>query len=280
MKTYPVTVLCKVMKVSRSGFYGYKHRIACHRIDPEKYKLESEIKALFIKHKKQYGSRRLMKELQKQGYQIGRYQVRSLMKKFGLKVQKRNRFQITTDSKHCHPVAANLLDRKFDVKGPDQVWTTDITYIWTLTGWMYLAAVMDLHSRRIVGWAMEDNMKVELTLDALAMAYFQRKPSDGLLHHSDRGSQYASPRYQDRLKQYQMIPSMSRKGNCWDNAPMERFFRSLKSERISYCRFKNKQEARVEVIDYISYYNSDRLHSSLNYLSPMDYEKERISLVA
>jgi transposase InsO family protein len=216
-----------------------------------------------------------MEELQKQGYQ-----VRSLMKKLGLKVQKRNRFQITTDSKHCHPVATNLPDRKFDVKGPDQVWTTDITYIRTLTGWMYLAAVMDLHSRRIVGWAMEDNMKVELTLDALAMAYFQRKPSAGLLHHPDRGSQYANPRYQDRLKQCQIIPSMSRKGNCWDNAPMERFFRSLKSERISYCRFKNKKEARVEIIDYISYYNSNRLHSSLDYLSPTDYEKERISLVA
>jgi transposase InsO family protein len=221
-----------------------------------------------------------MKEIQKQGYQIGRFQVRSLMKKLGLKVQKRNRFQITTDSKHWHPVATNLLDRKFDVKGPDQVRTTDITYIRTLTGWMYLAAVMDLHSRRIVGWAMEDNMKVELTLDALAMAYFQRKPSTGLLHHSDRGSQYANPRYQDRLKQYQMIPSMSRKGNCWDNAPMERFFRSLKSERISHCRFKNIEEARVEVIDYISYYNADRLHSSLGYLSPMDYEKERFALVA
>jgi transposase InsO family protein len=280
MKAYPVTVLCKVMKVSRSGFYDYKNRVTSHKIDPEELVLESEMKDLFIKHKKQYGSRRLMKELQKQGYQIGRYRVRSLMKKLGLKVEKRNRFQVTTDSKHCHPVADNLLDRKFNVKEPDRVWTVDIIYIWTLTGWLYLAVVMDLYSRQIVGWAMDKHMKVELTLDALTMAYFRRKPPASLVHHSDRGSQYACPRYQDRLRQYKMIPSMSRKGNCWDNSPMERFFRSLKSERISYYRFKNRQEAKAEILDYISYYNTDRLHSYLGYMSPMDYKKERLLNVA
>jgi putative transposase len=280
MKAYPITVLCKVMKVSRSGFYDYKNRVTSHKIDPKVLVLESKMKDLFIKHKKQYGSRRLMKELQKQDYQIGRYRVRSLMKKLGLKVKKRNRFQVTTDSKHCHPVADNLLDRQFDVKEPDRFWTVDITYIWTLTGWLYLAVVMDLYSRQIVGWAMDKHMKVELTLDALTMAYFRRKPTAGLVHHSDRGSQYACPRYQDRLKQYKMIPSMSRKGNCWDNSPMERFFRSLKSERISYYRFKNRQEAKAEILDYISYYNADRLHSYLGYMSPMDYEKERLLNIA
>jgi putative transposase len=280
MKAYPITVLCRVMEVSRSGFYLYLKRNACSRINPEIYALESEIKNLFIKHKQQYGSRRIMKELQKQGYQIGRYQVRSLMKKLGLKVKKRNRFQVTTDSKHSHQVAANLLDRKFDVKAPDRVWTTDITYIWTLTGWMYLAVVMDLYSRQIVGWAMDRRMKVELTLDALSMAYFRRKPSTGLLHHSDRGSQYACPRYQSQLNKYKMVPSMSRKANCWDNAPMERFFRSLKSERTSNCRFNNRRQARAEILDYISYYNADRLHSSLGYMSPMEYEKEQLSLAA
>ncbi|MGD9211764.1 MAG: IS3 family transposase, partial [Desulfobacteraceae bacterium] len=162
---------------------------------------------------------------------------------------------------------------------PNKAWATDITYIRTLTGWLYLAVVMDLHSRRIVGWAMRDNMRVGLTLDALAMAYFQRKPAAGLLHHSASGSQYASPRYRNQLKLYKMIPSMSRKANCWNNSPMERFFRSLKSERTSYCRFKNKEEAKAEIIDYISYYNADRLHSSLGYPSPMDYEKEQLALI-
>jgi transposase InsO family protein len=177
-------------------------------------------------------------------------------------------------------VAENILNRQFDVDIPNRVWTADISYVWTFEGWLYIAVVMDLYSRQIVGWAMDKRMKRKLVLDALAMAYYQRNPPKGLLHHSDRGSQYASFDYQKQLRSYNMKPSMSRKGNCWDNAPMERFFRSLKSERLTGCRFVNRGHAKMEILDYITYYNSIRLHSTLGYVSPMTYEKEQWLKVA
>jgi putative transposase len=238
------------------------------------------MKAIFRESKKSYGSRRIVVELQTKGFDIGRYRVRSLMKKLGLKVKSAKRYKVTTNSRHNYPVAPNLLNRQFDVKALNKVWTTDITYIWTFEGWFYLAVVMDLCSRQIVGWAMDKRMKTELAKKALTMAYWRRKPQSGLLHHSDRGSQYASDIYQKQLKEYHMIPSMSRKGDCWDNSPMERFFRSLKSERLSFCKFYTRHEARMEILDYISFYNSSRLHSSLGYLSPMDFEMNNILNVA
>lgn len=194
------------------------------------------------------------------------------MRKCALKIKKTKHYTVTTDSRHSYPVAANVLDRQFETNSPNTVWTADITYIWTLEGWVYLAVVMDLFNRQIVGWAMNKTMKTQLVTDALTMAYWRRKPSPGLLHHSDRGSQYACHTYQRQLKGYNMIPSMSRKGNCWDNAPMERFFRSLKSERLVLCRFTSRAAAKTEVLDYISFYNAYRLHSTLGYMSPMDYE--------
>lgn len=238
------------------------------------------MKAIFRESKKSYGSRRIVVELQTKGFDIGRYRVRSLMKKLGLKVKSAKRYKVTTNSRHNYPVAPNLLNRQFDVKALNKVWTTDITYIWTFEGWFYLAVVMDLCSRQIVGWAMDKRMKTELAKKALTMAYWRRKPQSGLLHHSDRGSQYASDIYQKQLKEYHMIPSMSRKGDCWDNSPMERFFRSLKSERLSFCKFYTRHEARMEILDYISFYNSSRLHSSLGYLSPMDFEMNQTLNVA
>jgi putative transposase len=198
------------------------------------------------------------------------------MLQMGLKAKTPKRFKLTTDSRHAFPVAANILDRNFDVNAPNRVWTADISYVWTFEGWLYLAIVMDLYSRQIVGWAMDKRMKKQLVLDALAMAYWQRKPSNGLLHHSDRGSQYACHEYQKQLKFYGMTASMSRKGNCWDNAPTERYFRSLKSERLTACRFITRDEAQNEILDYITYYNSIRLHSTLGYLPPMVYEKEQL----
>lgn len=276
MKAYPVTVLCKVMEVSRSGFYDYLHRTDKndnHR-DPSQGMLEAQIKAIFEESKSTYGSRRVLIELQKKGYQIGRFKVRRLMRELGLKVKSPRRYKVTTDSRHSYPVAANVLNRNFAVGAPNRVWASDITYVWTLQGWQYLAVVMDLFSRQIVGWAIDSRMKKELTLNALAMAYWRRKPDAGLLHHSDRGSQYACGEYQKRLKDYKMAVSMSRKGDCWDNAPVERFFRSLKSERLSACRFGTRKAAEIEIIDYIAFYNYARLHSTLGYLSPMDYEKE------
>ena len=281
MKAFPVTVLCAVMKVSRSGFYDYLHSRSPHGGNkPGEVMLEAKIKEIFIEHKGSYGSRRIVRELKNQGYPIGRFKVRRIMRQLNLRAKTPRRFKLTTDSRHSFPVAANRLDRQFEVDAPDKVWTSDISYIWTYEGWLYLAVVMDLYSRRIVGWAMNKRIKRNLVLDALTMAYWQRKPSSGLLHHSDRGSQYASYDYQKRLEQYGMIPSMSRKGNCWDNAPIERFFRSLKSERLTASRFATRNAAKNEIVDYITYYNSIRLHSYLGYVPPIDYEKEQYAKAA
>jgi transposase InsO family protein len=277
MKAYPVTVLCKVMRVSRSGFYDYLKR---HQqgpvLDPGEERLKSQMRQIFKSSRGSYGSRRMMEQLGKDGFPIGRFKTRRLMRELGLKAKAPRRYKVTTDSRHSFQTAPNVLDRQFDVQTPDSVWTADISYVWTLEGWLYLAVVMDLYSRRIVGWAMDKRMKTDLVLNALAMAYWHRKPPKGLLHHSDRGSQYACPDYQKRLVQYGMRASMSRKGDCWDNAPMERFFRSLKSERLKLCRFETRASARNEVLDYIAFYNGLRLHSTLGYLSPIEYEKERL----
>jgi transposase InsO family protein len=281
MKAFPVTVLCAVMRVSRSGFYDY---LARYNSDddpqPGETALKTRIKEIFNESRQSYGSRRIVKQLQDEGYQIGRFKVRRIMRQMGLKAKTPKRFKLTTNSKHSFPVADNILNRQFDVEAPNKAWTADISYVWTFEGWLYLAVVMDLYSRQIVGWAMDKRMKKDLVMDALAMAYWQRKPCEGLLHHSDRGSQYACYTYQEQLETYGMIPSMSRKGNCWDNAPMERFFRSLKSERLTACRFITRNDARNEIVDYITFYNSIRLHSYLGYVSPMEYEKEQYLNVA
>lgn len=242
--------------------------------------LETKIKEIFIEHKASYGSRRIVKELKNQGCPIGRYKVRRIMRQLHLKARTPRRFKLTTDSRHSFPVAEDRLDRRFSVDASGKVWTADISHIWTCEGWLYLAVVMDFYSWRIIGWAMNKRVKRNLVLDALTMAYWQRKPSAGLLHHSDRGSQYVSYDYQRRLEQYGMIPSMSRKGNCWDNAPIERFFRPLKSERLTACRFPTRNAAKNEIVDYITYYNSIRLHSYLGYVPPIDYEKEQYAEAA
>ena len=221
-----------------------------------------------------------MRNLRQEGFEIGHEHTRRLMKALNLKVKQKRKYKVTTDSRHLYPVAANVLDRKFDVAEANRVWACDITYVWTLEGWLYLAAIMDLYSRQIVGWAMDKRMKNKLTLDALAMAYWRRKPPKGLLHHSDRGSQYACHQYQKQLQHYGMVASMCRKGDCWDNAPMERFFGSLKSERLVSCRFATRKAAEAEILDYITYYNFARLHSTLGYQSPMEYEKEQFLKVA
>jgi len=281
MKAYPVTVLCAVMRVSRNGFYDYLARYKSGDDNrPDETALKRRTKEIFDQSRASYGSRRMVKQLQGEGRQIGRYKVRRIMRQLGLKAKTPKRFKLTTDSKHSLPVASNILDRKFDVQVPNTVWTADISYVWTYEGWLYLSVVMDLYSRQIVGWATNERMKKQLVLDALAMAYWQRKPSKGLLHHSDRGSQYASHEYQRQLQFYGMTASMSRKGNCWDNAPTERFFRSLKSERLTACRFVTRNQAKNEILDYITFYNSIRLHSTLGYLSPMAYEKEQYLKVA
>jgi transposase InsO family protein len=261
------------MKVSRSGFYNFLQSLR-RSDDPGEMALKDRIAAIFKDHRGQYGSRRIVEQLLDEGHQIGRDKVRRLMREQRLKAKSPKRYKVTTDSRHSFPVAANILNREFNVDQPNAVWTADITYVWTLEGWLYLAVVLDLYSRQIVGWAMDKRMKRQLTLDALTMAYWRRKPESGLLHHSDRGSQYACHDYRKQLVKYGMVASMSRKGNCWDNAPTERFFRSLKSERLSDYRFVTRQSAQIQVLDYISYYNSLRLHSTLGYKTPFAYEKE------
>jgi putative transposase len=281
MKAYPVTVLCKVMRVSRSGFYDFLKRFNQGPGDhPEQEVIKSRVRQIFKLSKSSYGSRRMAEQLTREGYGVGRYKARRLMRDLGLKAKAPRRYKVTTDSRHSFHIAPNVLNRQFDVQTPNTVWTADISYVWTLEGWLYLAVVMDLYSRQIVGWAMDRRMKTKLPLDALAMAYWHRKPLQGLLHHSDRGSQYACPDYRKRLNQYGMTASMSRKGDCWDNSPTERFFRSLKSEWLSSCRFATRKAARLEVLDYISFYNALRLHSTLGYVSPMEYEKERLKNAA
>ncbi|MDT4785847.1 IS3 family transposase ISKpn18 [compost metagenome] len=214
-----------------------------------------------------------MHALRQQGLRIGRYRVRTLMCEAGLRASWKRKFVSTTDSRHTLPVAANVLDRQFDVAEPNRAWVSDITYIRTAQGWLYLAVVLDLYSRKVVGWSMAPTMPAGLVMSALTMALQQRRPAPGLVLHSDRGSQYASDEYQALLRQHHVVCSMSRKGNCWDNAVMERFFLNLKMERVWQRQYANHDEARRDITQYIvGFYNPVRLHSTLGYLSPTAHE--------
>lgn len=267
-----MTVLCRVLGVSRSGFYLWLKRKK-RPINPEEFCLNVIAKEIFEKSGKTYGSRRMAEALSSPGKDFSRHRARTLMKKLQLKVITSKKYKVTTDSKHSYPVAPNLLNRKFDVSQPNKVWVTDITYIWTHEGWLYLAVVIDLYSRKVVGWSINKTMTTKLVLSALRMAWWQRKPDEGLIHHSDRGSQYASHAYQKELKDYGMVCSMSRKGNCWDNAVAESFFGSLKSERVRSKTYFTRKQAKSDIINYIAmFYNSNRLHSYLNYKSPDKFE--------
>ena len=224
-----------------------------------------------------YGSRRMSRQLRDDGHDVGRYRARALMKKAGVTVKHRKRFKKTTDSNHKLPVAPNLLDRNFSVDRPNAVWCSDITYLWTVQGWLYLAVIIDIFSRKVVGWATSSRMKTALVIEALSMAYFRRKPPKGLVHHSDRGSQYASYEYQQLLESYGMMSSMSRKGDCWDNAVAESFFHSLKTEWINDMVYHTRDKARADVMNYIEmFYNSHRLHSFIEYKNPNEFEKQII----
>lgn len=269
---FPVVVLCQVLQVSRSGYYDYQSRQA--RSDgPDRQRLIVKVRAIHSCSRQTYGSRRMSKALKEDGEAVGRYQARTLMRQAAVEVRKKKHFKVTTDSRHDDPVALNLLDRQFEVKSPNRVWAADITYLWTEEGWLYLAVVMDLFSRKVVGWSMSSQMKAGLVSDALLMALLIRKPDRGMIHHSDRGSQYACHDYQALLSEHGMICSMSRKGNCWDNAVVERFFRSLKSDQTEHRRYATREEAKKDVIDYVEmFYNSQRYHSYLGYVSPADYE--------
>ena len=243
------------MDVSRSGYYQYLKRKYENRIDPD-FALIVKVKEIHHDSKGTYGSRRTSKQLRKDGDDIGRTRARNLMRKANVSVKRYKKFKITTDSNHKFPVAPNLLKRQFEVQRPNRVWCADITYLWTHQGWLYLGVVIDLYSRKIVGWAMDSRMKSSLVEQALSMAYWHRKPDKGLIHHSDRGSQYAGKEYQKLIKRYGMFGSMSRKGDCWDNAVVESFFHILKTERTNGTIYRTRDQARKDVIDYIEmFYN-------------------------
>lgn len=269
-----MNLLCEVMEVNRSGYYRYLQAKRSQKSLMED-RLVVEIKVLAKESHHSYGSRAMSKNLKARGYSVGRYAARSLMRKAGVECKQRRRYRITTQSKHRFALASNVLNREFTQSAPNRVWVTDVTYLWTLEGWLYIAGVLDLFSRRVVGWAMADHMRESLVNDALQMALSRRQPARGLLHHSDRGVQYARDHYQALLKSAGIAVSMSRKGNCWDNAVMERLWGSLKSERTNGKIYITREVAKADVINYFEmFYNCKRLHSTLGYVSPMQFENQ------
>ena len=262
-----------MLGVSSSGYYDWQKRPPSPR-HLEDEQLTPLITEIFNSQRSGCGTRVIKKALSRQGYRISRRRIGRLMKQTGLRCKTRKKFKATTNSRHSYPIAPNLLDRAFSIDKPDQVWVGDITYVWTDEGWLYLAIVIDLFSRRVVGWSMDKRMKASLVNDALLMAIWQRKPKQGLLWHTDRGSQYASENHREILEAHGITQSMSRKGNCWDNAVAESFFHTIKVELIHQYRFKTREEAKQAIFDYIEvFYNRQRLHSTNDYWSPADYEE-------
>jgi putative transposase len=277
---FPLTMLCRMMQVSPSGYYAWRGRGESSRTRANRALLV-QIKAAHRRSRNIYGRRRVSRQLQRAGLTCSLNRVGRLMRLAGLRGLQKRKYQATTDSKHGFPVAANVLARHFTAAAPDQVWVSDITYLACAEGWEYLATVMDLHSRRIVGWALQSSLERSLTLKALEMAITQRRPTPGLIHHSDRGVQYACGDYQSALQRQGMIPSMSRKGDCWDNAPKESFFGTLKCELSWHDSRPSRAEAHRKVFEYIEvFYNRQRLHSSLGYLSPVEFELQYTAKVA
>lgn len=271
---WPVTVMCQVLCVARSGYYAWRHRsesVAAKR----RSQLLVMIRAIHQEMDRTYGSPRMYLELVDRHQNCSVNFVAKLMRETGIAAKTKRRFKITTDSKHNLPVAENLLDRRFEQPAPNKAWVSDISYVLTREGWLYLAVVQDLFSRQIIGWSMGSRITSRLTVQALQMALDRRRPSPGLMVHSDRGSQYASDHYQRLLIQHDIECSMSRKGNCWDNAVMESFFRTLKTELVYWRDYETRFEAKRSIFRYIeTFYNTKRKHSSLGYLSPTQYEAD------
>ena len=275
---FDVRLLCQVLEVSRSGYYAWHKRPVSYRANTNKT-LTQAITGIFNQSRQTYGYRRIQQALKQQGNPAGNYRVACLMKAANLAPKTKKKFKATTNSNHTLPVRENHLQRAFKPVKVNQAWTSDITYIWTQEGWLYLAVILDLFSRQVIGWAMDKRMTESLVINALKMALFRRKLAGNLLLHSDRGSQYAATAFQALLKQNNIVCSMSRKGNCWDNAPTESFFHTLKLECIYQQSLTIREEAKQIIFDYIEvFYNRQRLHSTLNYQSPVDYEKSAVNL--
>ena len=277
-REFELTELCAALSVSTSGYRSWKRGGSAVRKRLTDAQMLALIRGIDRQWKNAYGSPRMVRELRDRGFPAGKERVERLMRENGIRARHKRRFKATTDSKHALPVAPNLLDRDFTPAAPNQAWSADLTYLWTNEGWLYLAVVLDLFNREVVGWSIKPRMTADIVMDALSMAWFRRRPAPGLMHHSDRGSQYASGAFQARLREYGMVCSMSRKGNCWDNAPTESFFNSLKNERVHGARYDTRDEAIADVFDYIEpFYNRRRKHSTLGYVSPVKFLENWIS---
>ncbi len=269
---FPINLMCQLFSVTRSSYYAWCAHPSSEHSQTDR-QLKEKVRQIFEDSRQTYGTRRIKVVLAKQGMQVSRKRIGRLMRAMKLACRTKRKFKATTNSKHNLPVAPNRLKRHFNVTAPNKVYVGDITYIWTQEGWLYLAAVIDLYSRKVVGWSMQDNMKADLVNQALLMAVWQRKPSKGLLSHSDRGSQYASKSHRAILSEHGIIQSMSRQGDCWDNAVAESFFHTLKTELIHGRVFKTREEAQKVIFEYIEvFYNRNRLHSANDYQSPVEYE--------
>ena len=271
-KSYGLDEMCRVLDVSESGYRSWKRGGKPYRKRLTDTRMLVLIQSIHAEFKGAYGSPRMVRELRSRGFLASKQRVERLMQENGIKARHKRRFKVTTDSKHNLPIGPNLLERNFTPTAPNQVWTSDITYLWTDEGWLYLAITMDLFNREVVGWSLKPRMTADIVTDALTMAWFQRKPEAGLIHHSDRGSQYASEAFQVKLKEYGMACSMSRKGNCWDNAPTESWFGSFKNERVYGERFAKRETMKAMAFEYIEvFYNRKRQHSTLGYRSPEQF---------
>lgn len=269
---FPVVRMCQALGVARSGYYTWRQRPESPHAREDRQLLQ-QIRQIHETNHEVYGSPRIHNELQKTGIRCARKRVARLMREARLRSKQARRFRVTTQSKHRFPVAENLLNREFTVAGPNQAWVGDITYIETDEGWLYLAVLLDLFSRWVVGWAMDSHMRASLAHDALEQAVAWRKPAPGLTHHTDQGVQYACTSYQERLQELGFQVSMSRKGNCWDNAPAESFFKSLKTEQVYHQRYRTRAEAKSSIFAYLEgFYNRRRRHSTLGYESPAAFE--------
>lgn len=267
--------MCPTLEVSRSGFYAWLGRGESRRASEDR-RLTALIREEHQRSRGTYGAPRILAAPLERGEVCGLHRVERLMREAGIRSKVRRKFKKTTDSNHPHPVAPNLLDQDFTVSGPNQVWASDITYIWTDEGWLFLASTMDLYARKIVGWAMSDHMPAELVVDALQMAIDRRRPAPGLVHHSDRGVQYAAHAFQSLLEENGIVCSMSGKGNCYDNAVKESFFHTLKTELCDHEHYRTRAQARSSVFEFIeAFYNRTRLHSTLGYCPPEEFESQR-----
>ncbi len=271
---HAVAAMCRILDVSESGYHAWRQRPPSAR-QQENLRLETEVKAAHQRTRETYGPRRLRSDLADHGIQTSLYRIKRIRRKLGLRCKQKRKFKATTDSRHALPLAPNLLDRQFTVAAPDRAWVSDITYVATDEGWLYLAGHKDIFTKEIVGYAMDGRMTKELVSESLHRAVAYKRHVKGLIHHSDRGSQYCSHEYSRLLKQLGMKASMSRKGNCYDNAPMESFWGTLKSELVHHRRYKTRQEAIQDITEYIEiFYNRQRRQAKLGFLSPAAYEQK------